>query len=249
MKKLSILMLAICSTAIFGQKVSDYKYVLIPEKFESFKGESYGLEEALAKALKNKKYEVLPANIDQWPSEAKDNSCNVAKADVLNVKSMFKNKLMLVVKDCNNKVLLESNGSSSIKEFEEGLADALKMALVNVGNSNPVAMQPAGNPASTITKAQSSVTETTAMTVPATGIYSNGKIDVQKIQIDASQFILAKSGNSVPFAIFKTSSKKDVFIVKLADNNITVGYFENGNIIIDIPQADGRYSKEIFRGK
>jgi hypothetical protein len=47
-------MLAICSTAIFGQKVSDYKYVLIPEKFESFKGNSYGLEETLAKALKKK---------------------------------------------------------------------------------------------------------------------------------------------------------------------------------------------------
>jgi hypothetical protein len=88
MKKLS--MLAICSTAIFGQKVSDYKYVLIPEKFESFKGNSYGLEETLAKALKKKKYEVLPANIDQWPSEA--NSCNVVKANVLNTKSMFKNK-------------------------------------------------------------------------------------------------------------------------------------------------------------
>lgn len=258
MKKLSILMLAICSTAIFGQKVSDYKYVLIPEKFESFKGESYGLEEALAKALKNKKYEVLPANIDQWPSEAKDNSCNVMKADVLNVKSMFKNKLMLVVKDCNNKVLLESNGSSSIKEFEEGLADALKMALINVGNSNPVAMQPAKNHASMASTtiadntAQSSVSET-AVSVPATGSstgnYSNGKVDVQKIQIDANQFILAKSGSSVPFAIFKTTSKKDVFLVKLSDNTTTIGYFENGNIVIDIQQADGRSSKEIFTQK
>lgn len=258
MKKLSILMLAICSTAIFGQKVSDYKYVLIPEKFESFKGNSYGLEETLAKALKNKKYEVLPANIDQWPSEARDNSCNVVKADVLNVKSMFKNKLMLVVKDCNNKVLLESNGSSSIKEFEEGLADALKMALINVGNSNPVAMQPAKNHASMTSTtiagntAQSSVSET-AVSVPVTGSstgnYSNGKVDVQKIQIDANQFILAKSGSSVPFAIFKTTSKKDVFLVKLSDNTTTIGYFENGNIVIDIQQADGRSSKEIFTQK
>jgi len=53
----------------------------------------------------------------------------------------------------------------------------------------------------------------------------------------------------VPFAVFKNSSKKDVFIVKLADGNSTVGYFENGSIVIDIPQSDGRYTKEVFTGK
>ncbi|MGE8553888.1 MAG: hypothetical protein ACN6OB_08120 [Chryseobacterium jejuense] len=258
MKKLSILMLAICSTAIFGQKVSDYKYVLIPEKFESFKGESYGLEGALTKALKNKKYVILPASIDQWPSEAKDNSCNIINANILNVKSLFSNKLMLEFKDCNNKVILESKGSSNIKEFEEGLADALKMALISVGNSNPVAMQPAKSQTSTtITTIASNTVQNsapeTAVIAPAagssTGTYSNGKVVVQKIQIDANQFILAKSGSSVPYAIFKTTSKNDIFIVKLADNNVTIGYFENGNIVIDIPQADGRYTKEIFTGK
>lgn len=251
-------MLAICSTAIFGQKVSDYKYVLIPEKFESFKGESYGLEGALTKALKNKKYVILPASIDQWPSEAKDNSCNIINANVLNVKSLFSNKLMLEFKDCNNKVILESKGSSNIKEFEEGLADALKMALISVSNSNPVAMKPAKTQTSTTTSTvatntvQTSAPET-AVIAPAaalgTGNYYNGKVSVQKIQIDANQFILAKSGNSVPFAIFKVTSKKDVFLVKLADNNNTIGYFENGNIVIDIPQADGRYSKEVFVAK
>ncbi|MBP2618994.1 hypothetical protein [Chryseobacterium jejuense] len=254
MKKLSILMLAICSTAIFGQKVSDYKYVSIPEKFQSFKGNSYGLEEALAKALKGKKYVVLPVNKEQWSGEAKENPCNILNAEVLNVKSMFTNKLMLVIKDCSNKVILESKGQSDIKEFEEGLAEALNMALVNVGVSNPVALQPAKTQASTTSAntVQSSAPET-AVIAPATGsstgTYSNGKVVVQKIQIDANQFILAKSGSSVPFAIFKTTSKNDIFIVKLADNNVTIGYFENGNIIIDIPQADGRYTKEIFTGK
>lgn len=251
-------MLAICSTAIFGQKVSDYKYVSIPENFVSFKGESYGLEAVLAKALKARKYVVLPSNKSQWPEEAMG-LCNVVNADVISVKSLLTNKLILEFRDCSNKVLLESKGNSYIKEYEEGLADALKIALVNVGVSNPVEMSPA--PAQTQVQTsepvasspvqssvQNPVVEKTAV-ASASGNYSNGKVNVQKIQIDANQFILAKSGSSVPFAIFKTTSKKDVFIVKLADNNTTVGYFENGNIIIDIPQADGRYTKEIFTGK
>ena len=68
-------------------------------------------------------------------------------------------------------------------------------------------------------------------------------------QIDSNQFILAKSGSSVPFAVFKATSKNSVFIVKLADGNTTIGYFENGNIVVDIPQTDGRYSKEVFTAK
>ncbi|WP_250255711.1 hypothetical protein [Chryseobacterium sp. Marseille-Q3244] len=252
MKKLSILMLAICSTAIFGQKVSDYKYVSIPEKFDDFKKSNYGLEIFLAKVLKAKNYVILPISIDEWPSDAIGNSCNILISNVLNNSNMFTNKVVLQFTDCNNKVILESKGSSNIKEFEEGLADALKVALIKVSTSNPVAMLPAKNQSSNSINinntTQSSVQET-AVVAPAAGNYSNGKVDVQKIQIDANQFILAKSGSSVPFAIFKTTSKKDVFIVKLADNNMTIGYFENGTIVIDIPQADGRYSKETFVAK
>jgi hypothetical protein len=60
---------------------------------------------------------------------------------------------------------------------------------------------------------------------------------------------LAKSGSSVPFATFKSTSKDAVFLVKLADGNTTIGYFENGSIVIDMPQADGKFSKEVFAVK
>lgn len=254
MKKISILLLAICSTAIFGQKVSDYKYISVPEKFQTFKNSSYGLEEYLSKALKNKGYVILPASVDQWPSEAKDNSCNIITADVLNDKSLFTNKVILQFKDCNNKIILESKGRTDIKEFAEGYPDALKQALMNVSVSSPTAMLPAAqkqtsNVATTVQSSTPETKETSSVSTATTGSYSNGKTDLQKIQIDANQFILAKLGSSVPFAVFKTTSRKDVFIVKLADGNTTIGYFENGNIVIDIPQADGRYSKEIFAGK
>ncbi len=242
MKKISVFVLAICSTLAFGQKVSDYKYVSIPEKFVNFKGETYGLEAALAKGLKNKKYTVLPSGKDQWPSEALENSCNVLNTDILKVKSFLKNKLKVEFRDCNNKVILEAQGSSDIKDFEEGFADALKRALVEVSVSNPVQI---------VAQEPVSVTSISAVASTAADNYSNGKVDVQKIQIDNNQFILAKSGSSVPFAIFKTTSKKDVFIVKLSDNTgtVTIGYFENGNLVIDIPKADGTYSKEIFTKK
>ncbi|MDR6460622.1 hypothetical protein J2786_003756 [Chryseobacterium vietnamense] len=247
MKKLSILVMAICSTMAFAQKVSDYKYVAVPEKFQTFNGD-YGLKNSFVKALTERKYIILPIIKDNWPSEAKINYCNVITADVLNDKSIFKNKLILQFKDCNNNLILESKGSSNIKEFEEGLGEALKLALIKVPASNPVALLPAsGNTVQN--SSPEPVVAVASATTPESSNYSNGKLDLQKIQIDPSQFILAKSGSSVPFAVFKATSKNAVFLVKMADGNTTIGYFENGNIVIDIPQTDGRYSKEIFAAK
>ncbi|RKE75426.1 hypothetical protein [Chryseobacterium sp. AG363] len=247
MKKLSILAMAVCSTTAFAQKVSDYKYVAVPEKFETFR-EDYGLKKFFTKAMIGKKYIILPTIKDNWPAEAKSNFCNVVSADILNDKSLFKNKLIVQFKDCNNTMILESKGGSKIKEFEEGLQDALKEALIKIPVSNPIALLPASNN-STQHTSPDSVASAASTTTPEASNYSNGKLDLQKIQIDPSQFILAKSGSSVPFAVFKATSKNSVFLVKMADGNTTIGYFENGNIVIDIPQTDGRYSKEVFTAK
>ncbi|MBL3549775.1 MULTISPECIES: hypothetical protein [Chryseobacterium] len=254
MKRIPVFMLAICSTLIFGQKVSDYKYIFIPEKFEAFKKDSYGLETFLAKALTGKKYVVLPANRDQWPSEAKDNSCNILDANVLDDSGLFTNKVILEFKDCNKQTILEAKGRSSIKEFEKGYPDALTQALVSVKVSAPVNILPAAQISETtnnteITTSAGTSTATANAAVSTASNFSNGKLDLQKVQIDNTQFILAKSGSSVPFAIFKSTSKKDVFMVKLDNGMTTIGYFENGNIVIDVPQADGKYSKETFAAK
>ncbi|MDQ1858400.1 hypothetical protein [Chryseobacterium sp. WLY505] len=247
MKKLSILVMAACSTIAFAQKVSDYKYVAVPEKFETFR-EDYGLKNFFTKAMTGKKYIILPAIKDNWPAEAKSNFCNVVAADVLNDKNLFKNKLIVQFKDCNNTMIFESKGASKIKEFEEGLPDALKDALIKIPVSNPIALLPASNNSAQRTSAEPVVSVASTAT-PEASNYSNGKLDLQKIQIDSNQFILAKSGSSVPFAVFKATSKNSVFLVKMADGNTTVGYFENGNIVIDVPQTEGGFSKEVFAAK
>lgn len=246
MKKLSILILTICSIISFGQKVSDYKYVSIPEKFQTFKN-SFNLEAFLAKALKGKKYVILQGDKLQWPSELMGNSCSIINADVINDKSMLRNKVILQFKDCNNKMILESKGNSTIKEFEEGFQDALAQALVTVPISNPVAIV-TQNETTTSTNNNSSVAS--SQVVESNGAkYTNGKLDVQKVQIDNNHFILVKPNSSVPFATFKATTKKDVFRVKLENGDLTIGYFENGNIVIEIPQANGEYAKDVFAGK
>jgi hypothetical protein len=246
MKRLSILICIFCLTLVLGQKVSDFKYVSIPEKFKTF-NDNFGLENFLTKALKGKKYIILEGDKIKWPAEAVDNYCNVMNADVINNKSLLKNRIILQFKDCNGKVLFESKGTSTIKEFQEGFQDALQQALITVPVSSPAAIS--------IQSENKSLEERTSRTDSSSNMenvntrYTNGKVALQKIKIDADQFILVDSNGSAPFATFKATTKKDVFRVKLENGNSTIGYFENRNIVIEIPQPNGEYTKEVFSGK
>lgn len=242
MKKISLLVSVFLVTAVFGQKVSDYKYISIPGKFKDFEKESYGLDTALINALKGKKYVVIQGDKEQWPSEIKGKSCNAVIANLINDSNFLRNRVKLEFKDCNDKIIFTSKGSSNIKEFEEGFHDALKQALINIPASMPTDNKP--EPKNT-----GEVKESTPIAENKVKKYVNGKMSLQKIQIDTNQFILVDAAGTAPYATFGLTSKKDVFRVKLADGKFTIGYIENGDIVIDIPQADGSYSKEIFSGK
>ncbi|MGE6397819.1 hypothetical protein [Chryseobacterium scophthalmum] len=248
MKKLSVLISSFCVMLSYAQKVSDYKYVVVPSSLESFKKNNYGLSAFLTKSLKSKQYVVISENRGQWPEEANVNPCSVLNADLVNDSSFLRNRIILEFKDCNSKVISSEKGNSSIKEYEEGFKDALSKALVNISISKPVE--------NTTFKQEVQVVKETVQETPKVSEqksqaskaekYSNGKISLQKIQIDASQFILVDGNSSVPFATFKETTKKDVFRVKLGSGESTTGYYENGNLVIEIPKGNDEYSKEVF---
>lgn len=257
MKKIATLLSIILITLIKAQTVSDYRYISVPSELTDFKeNRSYGLNMILEKSLKGKKYTILTENKSNWPADALSNPCKVLNADILNEKSMFRNKIILQFKDCSNQVVLAEKGNSAIKEFEPGYQDALKQALVKI---------PVSNPSSKIenladSKPQESVklqevvkmSEVTKQdqAVPQTATaqrYTKGNLSLQKIQIAEDHFILVDGNSSVPFATFKSTAKKDVYRVKLGTGESTIGYYENGNIIIEMPKNNGEFSNEVFQ--
>lgn len=250
MKKLSTIIAALCITFSYAQKVSDYKYIALPEKFSGFKNDQYKLDVLLSKTLKQKQYVVVSGNRSQWTAEANSNPCSVLNADVINDSGFLRNKVVLEFKDCNGKVVASQKASTSIKEFEEGFQDALKQALVSVPVSSPKEIS--NQVEAVVQEVQTSepVKEVSVQKVENTtsqsGKYTNGKVSLQKVQIDDSQFILVESNSSVPFATFKSTSKKDTFKVKLNSGESTIGYYENGNIVIEMPKGNDDYSKEVF---
>lgn len=243
MKKLSVIVSSFCVMLSYAQKVSDYKYISVPEKFEDFKKNHFGMDKVLSKILTTKKYAVLSGNRNSWPAEANMNPCNVLNANILNDSSLLRSKLILQFKDCNDKVIASQKGMTLEKEYEIGFPEALTEALITVPVSNPVQ--------NTDYRTETQFTEITQVSEQKSQAskaekYSNGKLSLQKIQIDASQFILVDGNSSVPFATFKETTKKDVFRVKLGSGESTTGYYENGNLVIEIPKSNDEYSKEVF---
>ncbi|MFC3160669.1 hypothetical protein [Chryseobacterium arachidis] len=254
MKKLSLVILTACSMFAFGQNISDYKYISLPAKFETFK-EDFGLGEMLTKTLKGKNYTVIPADKLQWPTEAQNNPCNVLLADIVNDSGFLRNKVQVQFKDCQNKVVKSIKGASSIKEFKEGFQDALKQTYSSISPANPVNQANTNSISNTSTNINTDTAVSATKEIDITNRnsgdnnaikFSNGKQELIRIQVDNKQFILVGQNSSSPFATFRTTTKEDVFRVKLQNGESTLGYYENGNIVIEMPLSNGDYAKEVF---
>lgn len=126
MKKIVVLFILISSYA-FSQSVNDYQYVIVPVKFDFLKkDDQYGLN-TLTKLLLQKygfktylSNEEIPLNVER---------CNFLYANVLDKSGMFDTKVKVVLKDCKENVIFETQfGSSREKEFAVGYNLALRDA-------------------------------------------------------------------------------------------------------------------------
>lgn len=250
MKKTFSLFLFLLMIISKAQSLSDYQYILVPKEFEDFKAnKAYGLKPLLEKSLKGKKYVILSDDKSQWPADALTNPCQMLSANLLDDKSLFRNKIILQFKDCKGTNVFEEKASSSIKEFEPGFQDALKQTLIRVPVSNPQIKTTTKTEISVSHQEQTKSSASEPENKKTIQKYSNGQLLLQKIQIDAHQFILIDGESSVPFATFRATTKPDVFRVKFGSGESTIGYMEDGNIVIETPNNNGDFTKEIFSAK
>lgn len=230
-----------------GQNISDYQYIFIPKEFTNAKANKYGLSNLLAKKLKAKKYVILADPIQT--------SCESLHAEIADTGNFLTNKVRVDFKDCQNKTVATFDGKSNIKELEEGMQDALENAMKGINVSNPVHLVSSQMSKQTETVSQTehvnqkenTIETPNGITVQNTAeAYTNGTLTLNRINLSENQFILANPGKSVPYAVFSASGKKDVYRVQLENGTTTFGYFENGNIVIETPNSDGSFGKQVF---
>jgi hypothetical protein len=110
--------------------INNYKYVLVPQKFDFLKDEDeYGLNSTTRLLLEQKGFVVFWGN-ENLPPALAANRCTALIAEVTQRKAMFSTNLTLLLKDCSGNIIFKGKeGKSREKEYNVAYDEALKDAF------------------------------------------------------------------------------------------------------------------------
>jgi len=224
--------------------INNYKYIIVPKKFDFLKTEDQYQLNSLTKFLFNKYgYEAYFLD-DKLPDDLNNERCLALMSDVSEKKGgMFKTKLVIVLKDCFGKVVMTSQiGESRLKAYDKSFNEALRDAFMTYQNTdynyvpaqNAITDQPESVAVSNKeleVVAEKNIEKKTivapALIVGVTG--NNEETDEEIVNYDSETIYYAQAidngfqvVNSEPkiIMVLLNTSAKDVFIVK--DKNAIV---------------------------
>jgi hypothetical protein len=132
MKKVLFLLLFLASSLCFSQSVIEYKYAIVPSKFEFLKEKDQYRLNTLTKMLMEKYGFVTYFDTDILPLEVAETNCNKVYVEVQNNGNLFITKLLVILKDCKNEILFTSTqGKSKEKDYQVAYNQALREAFAS----------------------------------------------------------------------------------------------------------------------
>ncbi|RWX02302.1 hypothetical protein [Flavobacterium cerinum] len=222
MKKTLLFFALLFSGIGFAQSLNDYKYVIVPERFEFLKeANKYNLN-SLTKMIFSKPGFETYFSTDKMPDELALDKCKALYADLLNESGILTTGVVLVLKDCDGRVVFKSmKGSSKEKSYQKAYHESLREASASV---NLINYKYSGK------EIVSSWTKTPAKNVPAaqqaaTPITVNNE-NVLFAQPITNGYQLVDSTPKVILKIFKTSQQDSYTAVSDSKNGVV---FKRGN--------------------
>ncbi|HJT75363.1 MAG TPA: hypothetical protein VJ720_15110 [Chitinophaga sp.] len=228
MKAYALIIFALFTLTGYSQTtINNYKYVLVPERFEfSKEDDQYGLNTVAKLLLEEKGFTAFVGN-SGLPPEVATNKCNALKAEVTQKKGLFSTNLTLLLKDCQDNIIFKSKeGKSREKEFPIAYNLALRDAFSSLNDvqykyDGTIAAQATAPATATATTpvpasapapapAQVPVTPPASVTIPESTLYA---------QTTPTGYQLIDTTPKKVLTLFKTSAQ-DYFI---AENETTNG--------------------------
>ncbi|WP_405399141.1 hypothetical protein [Maribacter sp. Asnod2-G09] len=116
--------------------LDDYKYIIVPKKFDAFKNMNEHQTSTLVKHLFTGKGFVAVYD-DQLPEDLKFNRCLGVLADLQDDSSMFSTKTTINLKDCNDKIVFSTmEGISKEKEYKAAYNEAIRESMRSFNGMN-----------------------------------------------------------------------------------------------------------------
>ena len=115
-KTLFFILILFVSNSLIGQSLNEYKYLVIPAKFDFLKSENQYQLNDLAKFLFEKEGFVTTYDNLERPADLSNNPCLGLTARVNNESNMFTTKLVSELVNCKNqKIFVSQEGKSKQK--------------------------------------------------------------------------------------------------------------------------------------
>ncbi|WP_149274818.1 hypothetical protein [Pareuzebyella sediminis] len=131
-----VLIVLIGFKGIAQDQLNDYKYIIVPKKFEEFKRVNQYQTSTLVKHLFTKSGFTAVYN-DELPSDLNNNRCLGLMAHLVDDSSLFTTKTTLVLKDCTGKeVYATMQGKSKEKDYKNAYNEALRDAFSSLETVN-----------------------------------------------------------------------------------------------------------------
>lgn len=137
-KFFSLLVACLIVTSVFSQaNLNDYKYVIVPNKYDFLKESNQYQLNALSKFLFNKYgFETLMEG-DEYPDDLVRNRCLGLRSNITKDTGLFKTKLLIILKGCNDQIVYTSQvGESREKEYNKAYTEATRNAFKSFESIN-----------------------------------------------------------------------------------------------------------------
>ena len=137
MKTFLLLVCLSVSTFCISQSLNNYKYVLVPDKFEEFKEPNQYRLNGLTQHLFTQNGFDTYLGKGNLPEEALKNNCLVLTAEIIKKSTFFTTKVALQLKNCKGEVIYTSTyGSSREKKYKVAYNEALRIAASHLKKIN-----------------------------------------------------------------------------------------------------------------
>lgn len=239
--KITLALLFLSFVSTFAQKsLNEYKYVIVPVKYDFQKVENKYQINALTKFLFEKEGFTVLMSTDEFPIDLSTNHCLALTADLVSESTMLSTKMYFDLLDCNNNKVLTTNlAKSKEKDFKTAYHKVVRKTFEDIKAQNysyepkeavtvvvPAAVVVA-TPAVPKPTTEAIATENkepikTEVVAVATPVVAVKKVDsnVLYAQEIANGYQLVDSTPKVVYIALKTSMK-DVYMIKGSNGTIS----------------------------
>ena len=137
-KHILLLVFFLLSTPFFSQSnLNNFKYVIVPKKFEFLKETDQYQLNSLTKFLLEKENFITFFDDENFPDDLAKDRCLALTADVIDESGLLKTKLKVQLQDCKNTIVFESRiGDSKLKAYEKAYQQSIREAFQSFKSVN-----------------------------------------------------------------------------------------------------------------